>query len=249
MVWLAELRVYIWAVASNWAGLSTGGIIMALIAWKAFLQEGWKPSRRQCFSLIAVFLFIASFQAWKEQRDEVARKLETNKTLEANLKELSEPQLIGEIDQVFGGTMVPWNQSGIMLWVKIRNLGMDSIADGYMLKITIPSGESYHFRSTVIPPKFMSDMGVWMDKLDESALYDKTAESPILRGGAKTGILLFLLNGLQQREVHQVGTRLDLTFVDVKKKVNTIIWIFDRDNMTHGPVYIPGGPKIGVGVK
>ncbi len=78
MDWRTEIVSYIWAVINNWAGYLTGGIAVALIAVRSWLQPAWKPSRRFALMLVSFFLFLSSFQAWKEQ-------FEKAHTLEARL--------------------------------------------------------------------------------------------------------------------------------------------------------------------
>jgi hypothetical protein len=72
MGWLYDLVVYSMSVVNNWAGYSTGGLIIALLWLRSVLQPNWKASKRFGLTLISLFLFLASFQAWREQHQRAA---------------------------------------------------------------------------------------------------------------------------------------------------------------------------------
>jgi hypothetical protein len=65
--WFGDLWTYIWAVVNNWAGYATGGLIVASLALRQWLQPDWKASKKSGILLVSVSLFLATFQAWKDQ--------------------------------------------------------------------------------------------------------------------------------------------------------------------------------------
>ena len=64
----AEILEWVWSVAAHWVVLATGGAIMAA-DWAI---HGWRHTnmtKMEFVNLAAVFLLIACFRSWKNQRD------------------------------------------------------------------------------------------------------------------------------------------------------------------------------------
>lgn len=62
-----EILEFLWAVINNWAGYITGGLIVALVSF--YFISADKPMPRNIgFVLAALFLFMAFFKAWRDQK-------------------------------------------------------------------------------------------------------------------------------------------------------------------------------------
>jgi hypothetical protein len=73
---MGDITSFLWAVLNNWAGYSTGGLIVAAIALWAVWRN--KPLPRRTALLLAVlFLFMAFYKAWHDQYVENAVSRET----------------------------------------------------------------------------------------------------------------------------------------------------------------------------
>lgn len=64
--YLHELGKFLWASINNWAGYSTGGVIVAVVSLWHVLKNR-QISRKLGLCLAALFLFLAFFKAWQEQ--------------------------------------------------------------------------------------------------------------------------------------------------------------------------------------
>jgi hypothetical protein len=70
MQWIKELGVWLWAVINNWAGYSTGGLIVAVVALWGLLKNkptGRKVTRKIGLRLALLFLFLGFFKGWRDQ--------------------------------------------------------------------------------------------------------------------------------------------------------------------------------------
>src|SRR5947209_1688863 len=66
MPWINEVGQFLWAVINNWAGYSTGGIIVAVVAlWH--LMKSQPIPRKLGLGLAAFFFFLSFFKAWQDQ--------------------------------------------------------------------------------------------------------------------------------------------------------------------------------------
>jgi hypothetical protein len=73
MSYLSEIWTFVWAVFFNWAGLSTGGVVVASFGLWQLLRKHELPrevSRRIGIGLALLFLFFALFNAWRDQYKE-----------------------------------------------------------------------------------------------------------------------------------------------------------------------------------
>jgi hypothetical protein len=63
---LKEIGLLFWAIINNWAGYSTGGVIMAIVAFWHLLKN--RPVPRKLGIGLAIFFFVLSFfKAWQDQ--------------------------------------------------------------------------------------------------------------------------------------------------------------------------------------
>ncbi len=163
-------------------------------------------------------LFWAGFQTW---RDEHLALKSAQKTLE----ELSSPKLVGSIEQtVIGESSDPAlrGKTMVLFWMRIMNLGADSIASSYRLKVYLTDGKVFH---TDIPERIQKTLrfqtGQILKDTTGTAIYEKTSEAPIVRGSAKFGLLQFVVWGESSREFQKPGTRYSVDFADVNGKIYT----------------------------
>jgi hypothetical protein len=66
MEWISEIGQFLWAVLNNWAGYSTGGIIVAVVALWHVLKNQPMP-RKLAIALAMFFFFLSFFKAWQDQ--------------------------------------------------------------------------------------------------------------------------------------------------------------------------------------
>lgn len=124
---------FLWAVLINWAGFSTGGLIIATIV----LYFAWRDKtipRKVTLTLSVIFLFLAFFRAWEDQR-EVSRGLSQSVTdqkkqianLQRTIDDFSLPQFQME---VYPSACAHYGEDGTYLFipVSIQNHGADSDA-------------------------------------------------------------------------------------------------------------------------
>jgi hypothetical protein len=67
MDYINDIGRFLWAVINNWAGYTTGGVLVALLwLWTTFRQI--PLSRKIGIGVAVIFLFFAVFNAWRDQR-------------------------------------------------------------------------------------------------------------------------------------------------------------------------------------
>jgi hypothetical protein len=242
MDFLRDLVTFLWAVVNNWAGYATGGLIVALIWLRSILQSDWKPSQRLSLGWVALFLFLASFQAWRDQHRAVA---DSNREL-AKAKDESTPKLAGEIMSLITSDMVGQDpvtgareqHVGLLIPMQIRNTGASSIADSFSLTVELPGGE----RVTAVPrmlPASVNLKGLNVTNADMIGV--KTAEDPITKGGAKSGYLFFFVDNAGGAEkIRQPDTVLLISFKDVLGKTVTARKRVGDYVSMGAPIYVPG---------
>ena len=123
---------------------------------------------------------------------------------------------------------------------------MDSIATHYHLRVMRGDGSApIEMNPTQLPPRIdFTDFGVSMTGPMDS-IYDKTEESPIPKGGAKNGVLLFFAPpGIARESLITKDTRYLLSFDDVLGKTNQTTYVWTPSNIQSKPTYIPGTPRL-----
>jgi len=246
---LLEVVEWARAVLGQWQALVTGGIVTALfIAVQSYRGKpfSWRVSRW----IFLAFLVAALFLAWRAQRiafrnaqTELADiKRELNRERDRNA-----PKLIGEIGQTltFDVQLPDGRAAGLLLWVSIRNLGMDSVVTDYDVTLNFPDGRTLRPQSAMVPKNIvLSDLGMSMKDASAGALYEKTIESPIVHGGSRSGLLLFTMRGVRSDDLRIPGTRLVLSFRDVIGRPYTASMQFPSGNDRGKYQYCPGTPPI-----
>src|SRR5205809_5832120 len=66
-LWFSDLFRFLWAVLNNWAGYTTGGLVVALTSLWSTLFPRFPISRKIGIALALLFLFMAFFNAWRKQ--------------------------------------------------------------------------------------------------------------------------------------------------------------------------------------
>jgi hypothetical protein len=235
MAWLKDVLPFLGAVISHEAELLTGGIIMAVITLWSVAKQKQVP-RKLMLLIAGVFLFFACFQAWRDERVE-------KNNLRLSLQDLSTPKLEGFIDLIDVGSVMPplGPSSVVLMWVRVRNQGMDSIAGGYALQASIDGHEVGPVSPSDIPKNLhFTDLGLSIPGANSGAIYDKTAEHVIPRGGQAAGLLMFLIKGVPVESLTKAGLVYSLRFSDVKDKLYTVSRTMSG---THGnPMNFPGIP-------
>lgn len=205
-----EIGQFLWAVIYNWAGLSTGGVIVALVGFWHLLKNQPIP-RRLGFVLAVFFLISGFFLAWQDQHRALLWEQQKN----------SMPQLSETLDQFLGAPGRSYDESLLAIFATVRNTGAESIAEDFELQVKTIDGRTIDgFR--LPPPSEKHDIfmaapgskttGVTLrraDSLEENALLH-----PIPHNGAAEGFEMFQIP-LPQSKLWRVGNVLTLSFVDI----------------------------------
>jgi hypothetical protein len=150
------------------------------------------------------------------------------------------PELKGSIDTLVVCSLGDKpNEAAIFVIASIRNTGMDSIADNWLLTVRPQGGRSIIATNIEIPdglPLKLEHREMILRKQD--ALYEKTVEQPIPKGGQVRGILLFQLEGVRRETVTAPGTRFDLEFHGVFGSKSTAKTVMTE--RSESPRYLPG---------
>jgi hypothetical protein len=175
---MRDLWDFLLAVLSQWVALMSGIASVIIGLWLRAKKTQDIGSKAFFFVGLACML-LAFFLAW---RDEHKSKLA--------LMDFGLPKLSGSIDQA-AVLKLPEGFTGIILWVTIRNLGAPSTVDSYRLESCTTDGSRINLPLEAAPQNVVfGDMGK-AKTMDTShgAIYDKTAEQPIPRGGASRGMV------------------------------------------------------------
>lgn len=123
---------FLWAVCTNWAGYSTEGIIVALVAFWHSLRN--KPvSRWLAITLALLFLFVAFLKAWDDQYHAALDAQRKEKEAELKFETLTKPQfeidtpsvIIGVGSRTINGHKIPINT--ISFKMSVLNHGAPSV--------------------------------------------------------------------------------------------------------------------------
>jgi len=211
---------FILAVLSHWFTLLAGCVVTVVINWvERHLLKGKKIPGWVEVSVLVIFLFFASFQAWRDQYREAAKANE-------RLAELSAPMLTGSIKKVMEG---PTGANGddclVIAIVTITNTGAPSVVPTFNSKIRLKDGREFPIifdiaipNGDTIIPVLQLPPGTSLNSADE--LSRKALAQPIPTGGATTGFLIGTAQGVTYSESFRPGTLYVLDFTDVTGKIN-----------------------------
>src|SRR6266496_3760418 len=135
MEWISELGAFLWAVVNNWAGYTTGGVVVALLwLWSTLKQV--PISRKVGIVVASIFLFFAVFNAWREQHNALVE-------LQKRLDTLTVPKFSGDI----GYSVAPGgkdNQDSLVtIQGIIKNEGAPSIIGDWSSELSLGDGRKF----------------------------------------------------------------------------------------------------------
>lgn len=182
---------FCWAVIKEYVYLAAGCALTVMIAIYERHIKKQALSYRAEVSVLAVFIFLACFGAWRVEH----KKTDSGVTL----------KLEG------AGVGIVMQETSAIVFADVTNVGMPSIVDSWQLQITSASGKI--IVDKVLPTSIRSDQtfsmstspGRAMKFSSDDALYKKTS-SPIPTGDKVSGFLWFQLPGVSNGEVDKVGT-------------------------------------------
>jgi hypothetical protein len=221
MDYLKQFGEFSWAVLNNWAGYTTGGVVVALIWLWSTLQQ--VPISRQMGIAVALtFLFFAFFNAWRDQYKR------------------SHPGFVLQIQQNGIGTN-PNKDVVVFIQAVLWNRGTPSIAHDWKLYVTTTDNKEIIAKTLLVTkenPIIFHDQtnGNWTFNSQDTLYYKTTA--PVPSGGQAAGVLAFLIEGQDKATIAQEGTKLKLVCVDVFH--NEISCEVVRRNVPEGIKYYPG---------
>jgi hypothetical protein len=199
LYWFAmkDLLEFVLAVANNWAGYATGGTIVASV-WLYYVWRDRPMPRVIGFALAGLFLLLAFFKAWREQRARVEASSEQIKILQSKLDSLTLSDFHGTMDWAVIGSGP--NGSHIGLIVSLTNKGAPSAIDNgsWTLK-AILSDAIYEGKPNTLLNKnldFCFPPNKVMRFVRSDALYLKLA-SPLPMNGLTQGFIWFAFPGTQ----------------------------------------------------
>jgi hypothetical protein len=142
------------------------------------------------------------------------------------------------------GTIEGQQDATVFLWVRLRNSGADSIADNYKLHVMFVDGTEEEEALTALPDKItFTDKHVSMKDVIAGSLMEKTAEIPIARGAARSGILMFATKA-PTKKLTEERTKYTLSFNDVLGNSSSTVFISSKANNFSAPRRVPGTPQM-----
>jgi hypothetical protein len=194
---LRDFFLWLWSVLNNWAGWSTGGIIVLLVG----LRQVHKPiGKKESVTIAGCFLVLALFSSWRTEY------LKTNPGLRLRIDAID----VGDLPT---GTVV-------VILGDVSNRGeTPTVADTWHLKIISPAHKQL-FDGTPQAllegkPFTFTFNSMVVSYNPSDALYKKTV-TPLPQGAKVTGFLLFAVpNTLAHQTITTVGTRLVVYCSDV----------------------------------
>lgn len=229
MEWLKELREFLWAVVTNWAGYATGGIAVAVIGLWSTLHQS-PISRKIGIAVALIFLFFALFNAWRQQKHAA-------KGIQRKLDALSNPDF--DIVAFPAFAYYDGNNTFVFLPLQIANNGADSAVLGY----------NVHYRSKTLD----QDVKLFNIQTDQLEIPTDSGEVFALRrndalnmrtgviahGDVRVGRLPIVVPGNHMDEL-ETGAEIDITAWDYLKRPH-------RKSITSGAggnklQYVPGEP-------
>lgn len=185
-------------------------------------------------SLLLIALLVTPFVAIHKlrlQRDQLTQQIERQ-------RRKSEPELVGAIEQSVVGEVQGFVR--LILFIKIRNLGMPSIVDPWSVFLTIAGAQEKQIQIVhpdgPIPIRLSDGRKVTIESSD--AIYNKTNSQPIPTGGQVTGFIACLIRDVPLKVLDQPGNRIAIRCWDVTGKQ----YSFDATipEVTSDLEYIPG---------
>jgi len=209
--------------------------------------RGKSVSKRAFFAFGIAYLLVAGFSVWREERDARVQISEEKRRIEKEqkyAKDQNTPNLQGDVlYSSVGKLKADTNITVVTLIVSVTNLGAPSITKNWWVSITTPDGELVS-REPIYYRKGWDDSKEGEPGLriyNSDAIYARTGEDPIPRGGEKHGNLVFFFKGVKPEKIERGGNILKLCFSDATGKQNFIIKPWPASNGKNNFVpYVPG---------
>jgi hypothetical protein len=237
--YIASVLLYWWA--TPFAALVAGGV--------AVFEKirGKSVSRRIFIGFAIAYLVVAGFSVWREEHNARVQISEEERRIEKEQKDAKDqntPNLQGDVLYSSVGELKDDPNITIVTFiVSVTNLGAPSITKNWWVSIKTPDRE-FVSRTPIYYRKGWDDTkegepGLRIQNSD--AIYARTGEDPIPRGGEKHGNLVFLFKGVKPGEIGRGGNMLKLCFSDATGKQNFIIkpWPASDGKKNFVP-YVPG---------
>jgi hypothetical protein len=209
-----DLISFLSAMLQDWVSLMSGIASIILIA--IGFVEKWQTVPRGIVILAGVIcFFLASMRVWTQEH---RARLKSENTLER----LTIPKLSGSIDWT---VVAPaQNDKSCLLWIgaTIRNSGAPTIADNFLVRAKLVDGREHDFRFLPLSKDDMILRGKRNQPQVVLSVSDylprKNSEKPIPNGGAGTGWIFVLGEGIAPGEILQQGVTIAFSFADFTGK-------------------------------
>ena len=254
-------------IGDSRGGLLFGGLIVAIViarlwkkhGWSDALKKYWRTAGESVVITFAVFALIFTTHLLYEplhlQQDEEARtKQATNQRdeehrLRIEEEDRSRPDFHPVINYApsIGQLQEFPHDAAVTILLRVQNWGAPSITQGWKLRMDLPDG-SMHEGFRVIPSfKTMNfSAGAPGSKTQfilhgkDDEIEEKTAETPVERGASKSGYIMFVIKNVDYRAPRQTGTRITVSFRDVRQKEYSMSYVMQGAGTLDEPIYVPG---------
>jgi hypothetical protein len=238
MDFFEDIGRFLWAVINNWAGYTTGGVIVAALwLWSTVKQV--PISRKSAILVAAFFLLVAIFNAWRDQRTALLNAIrERNDVVAAKEKEIGELQQqldelkvliirVAFVDTpVIGIDPRDAKSTEFIIGLNIVNTGAPTALWGFTMRIVLSNGSEFNLKplnSTVKPLQITDANGKPATQMSpQNYLPIKVGETPIPHNGRASGYLPYGISGIRADDFAKLGADMYITFFDVNGKPYTV---------------------------
>jgi hypothetical protein len=219
-----DIGTYLAAVWEHWKLLAGGCALIVLLGlWERHKEKtlDWK-----LYLILLGLLFVwACFLAWRDERNDRRKANETNTELVKRLDSLSSPDFHGTIQEVnwhpIPKGIVPRKENGIalLLTIEVRNLGAESIVDGYAVTVSISGHRTLGILQMI--PQTLTASGETGTKVyyGKDAMYNKTTR--ILHNDKAVGTLWAWFVGATESSLDPLSV--EVSFKDINGKLYTAV--------------------------
>jgi hypothetical protein len=235
-----ELKGFLQAVFNGWVEIV--GIILTILPFvekipriKLWLQD--KPFLERFSWLLWLIggacMFWGFYSAWKEEHHQAIRA-------EQKLEELTQPKLVGTMNQWVAGTTPELNGMQVFVELSIKNTGAPSIAQSFRMRIKAGDYDDTE-NATYIPDgyKLFTGDNKLMAEFHESETWQKKSEIPITQGNKVGAWLRFVFKGITSDQFHNAKNRSrEIYFKDVNEDKDYVVT--DKTLDSGGINFYPG---------
>ncbi len=259
MVW-----EFLTAVFSSWA--EKVGIVLTILPFVEkipFIRRRLKdtPILERYVPLLwvigVIFVFYGFYSAWTDEHEAVTKRdvtisdMTTNVTrLEKQIDDLAKPDF-RPVFYYSPSVARPFkfpNDTFVTIMLRLENLGAPSITQGWKLEVTLADG-SVHQGRKVIPSFGSMNYSADDHKRDAEMIFhstddieEKTSETAVERGAAKSGAIFFELKDVNYLIPRQKGTKFTLSFHDITGRTYEQTYTMVGGPKLDEPIYVPGLP-------